>query len=64
MIYVGSWEWAVFMNSMLRIRMERLAAAAGVVYVDIDEVIEVLQRMERGEGIPVSDEEMRKVWGE
>jgi len=64
MMYVGGWEWAVFMKTMRRVRIERLAAVAGAIYVDIDEVMGVLWCMERGEGIPVSDEEMRKVWGE
>lgn len=37
------WEWDVFMKTMRRIRAQRAAEAAGVAFVDFDEVMEAIR---------------------
>jgi hypothetical protein len=63
MQWLFDWEWPVFMKAMRRIRDERLARAAGVVYVDFEEVMEAIRKMDSGETQPASDEELREIWG-
>lgn len=54
-----SWEWDVFMTTLRRIRAQRLAEAAGVVFVDWDEVMETIKQ---GDGRLATPEEIEEFW--